>query len=136
MNISTNEELSASELRKFGLSTGAIFAVLFGLAIPWMWDLNYPRWPWVILLVLGGLGLIAPKSLRLVHRFWMRLALMISKVTTPIILGVVFFLVVMPIGLIMRIFGGDPLALRLNDDMETYRKEIDRQSVNSLEKPY
>ena len=136
MNISTNEELSAGELRKFGLSTGAIFAVLFGLAIPWMWGLNYPRWPWVILLVLGGLGLMAPKSLRLVHRFWMRLALMISKVTTPIILGVVFFLVVMPVGLIMRIFGGDPLSLRLNDDMETYRKESDRQSVNSLEKPY
>ena len=136
MNTSTNEELSASELRKFGLSTGAIFAVLFGMAIPWMWDLNYPRWPWAILLVLGGLGLIVPKSLRLVHRFWMRLAIMISKVTTPLILGIVFFLVVMPFGLVMRIFGGDPLALRLNGDMETYRKVSDRQSVNSLEKPY
>jgi hypothetical protein len=136
MNISTDEELSASELRKFGVSTGAIFAVLFGLAIPWMWGLNYPRWPWVILLVLGALGLIVPNTLRLVHRYWMRLALLISKVTTPIILGVVFFLVVMPFGLIMRIFGGDPLALRLNGDLETYRKKSDRQSVNSLEKPY
>lgn len=136
MTISIEEELSAGELRKFGLSTGAIFAVLFGLAIPWMWDLKYPLWPWVILLVLGGLGLIAPKSLRLVHRYWMRLALLISKVTTPIILGVVFFLVVMPIGLIIRIFGRDPLARQLDADTETYRIETDRQSVSTLEKPY
>jgi hypothetical protein len=136
MNISNDEELSAGELRKFGLSTGAIFAVLFGLAIPWMWGLNYPRWPWVILLVLGGLGLIVPNSLRLVHRFWMRFALLISKVTTPIILGVVFFLVIMPVGLIIRIFGRDLLALRLSGSVETYRIESDGQSADSLEKPY
>jgi hypothetical protein len=136
MNINTDEELSAGELRKFGLSTGAIFAVLFGLIIPWIWDLNYPRWPWVIFLVLGGLGLVAPNSLRLVYRFWMRFALLISKVTTPIILGVVFFLVIMPIGLIIRVFGRDLLALQLNENAETYRVMIDAEPIDTLEKPY
>ena len=136
MNTSTEQELSAGELREFGLSTGAIIAVLFGGLIPWFWDLNYPLWPWVILLVLGGLGLIAPKSLRLVHRFWMRFAILISKVTTPIILGVVFFLVIMPFGLVIRIFGRDPLARKFNADAESYRVESDRQSADTLEKPY
>jgi hypothetical protein len=110
--------------------------VLFGLIIPWIWDLNYPRWPWVIFLVLGGLGLVAPNSLRLVYRFWMRFALLISKVTTPIILGVVFFLVIMPIGLIIRVFGRDLLALQLNENAETYRVMIDAEPIDTLEKPY
>ena len=66
----------------------------------------------------------------------MRFALLISKVTTPIILGVVFFLVIMPVGLIIRIFGRDLLALRLSSSAETYRIESDGQSADSLEKPY
>ena len=136
MNASTGERLSAGELRKFGISTGAIVAVLFGLVIPWIWDLNYPHWPWVILLVLGGLGLIVPNSLRIVHRLWMRFALLISKVTTPIILGVVFFLLFVPIGLIIRVFGRDPLARRLDENADTYRVVNGSEPIDTLEKPY
>ena len=135
MNSRTEEELSAGELRKFGLSTGAIFAVLFGAIIPWIWDLKYPVWPWIVLAILGGLGLIAPKSLRLVHRIWMRFALLISKVTTPIILGIVFFIVIMPVGLIKRIFGKDSLARQFDSETKTYRIVSDRQSADTLEKP-
>lgn len=136
MTTSTEEELSAGELRKFGLSTGAIIAVLFGAIIPWIWDLRYPVWPWIVLAILGGLGLIAPESLRLVHRIWMRFALLISKVTTPIILGIVFFLVIMPVGIIIRIFSKDPLARQFDTEAETYRIVSDRQSADALEKPY
>ena len=93
-------------------------------------------WPWIVLAILGGLGLIAPMSLRLVHRYWMRFALLISKVTTPIILGIVFFLVVMPVGLIIRIFSRDPLARQFDADAETYRIVSDRPSADTLEKPY
>lgn len=136
MTTSTGEELSAGELRKFGLSTGAIIAVLFGVVIPWIWDLKYPVWPWIVLAILGGLGLIAPGSLRLVHRYWMRFALLISKVTTPIILGIVFFLVVMPIGIIMRTLSKDPLARQFDAEAETYRIVSDHPSADTLEKPY
>ncbi|MBU2676579.1 MAG: sxtJ [Gammaproteobacteria bacterium] len=136
MTIDIEEELSAAELRNFGLSTGAIVAVLFGVIIPWIWDFGYPVWPWIVLAILGGLGLIAPMSLRLVHRYWMRFALLISKVTTPIILGIVFFLVFMPVGLVIRVFSRDPLARQFDPDAETYRIVHDRQSAGTLEKPY
>lgn len=128
--------MTVGELRSFGLSTGAIFAILFGIAIPWLWDFQYPRWPWVIFIVLGGLGLVAPKSLRIVHRVWMRFALLISKVTTPLILGIVFFLVVMPVGLVRRIFTRDPLAQNFDAGAESYRVTKESQSASSLEKPY
>ena len=43
----TIETLDAAGYRKFGLITGAIVVVLFGLAIPWLFSLNFPRWPWM-----------------------------------------------------------------------------------------
>ncbi len=136
MNSSTEHNMNAGELRKFGVSTGAIVAVLFGMVIPWIWDLRYPLWPWIVLAVLGGWGLIAPASLHLVYRTWMRIGLLISKITTPIIMGIVFFAVFVPVGVVMRIFGWDPMARKFDADAPTYRVESDHQPGGTLEKPY
>jgi hypothetical protein len=56
-----------------------------------------------IMLLLGGL--LVPGSLGPVYRAWMGLALAISKVTTPIFLGLVYFLVFMPVGMLRRALG-------------------------------
>ena len=136
MGTDTIKKLDARELRSFGLSTGAIVAVLFGALIPWIWGLNYPAWPWVVLAVLGLWAIVMPKSLRPVYRLWMRIGLLISKLTTPIILGIVFFLVIVPIGLASRIFSRDPLNRKFDSDVGTYRIEKDSQSAEALEKPY
>ena len=136
MDTGTTQELNARELRDFGLSTGAIVAVLFGALIPWVWDLEYPMWPWVVLAVLGIMALVAPESLRLVHRYWMRFGLLISKVTTPIILGICYLLVFAPVGFLIRISGRDPMKRKLDARAETYRIEAESQSVGTLEKPY
>lgn len=136
MDSGITQELDASELRKFGLSTASIIAILFGALIPWVWDLRYPAWPWVILAVLGSWALIAPNSLRLVHRYWMRISSLISKVTTPIILGIAFFLVIAPIGLVFGMFNWDPLNRRFDAKLSTYRVDKLSQPAGSLENPY
>lgn len=136
MHANTSKEMSAKELRKFGLSTGAIFAGLFGVVIPWIWDLNYQIWPWAVFGILGLLALIAPKSLQIVYRTWMQIGLAISKITTPIILGIVFYLVIMPAGVIMRGFGKDPMDRKFNADAHSYRIEKRGQSTGTLENPY
>ena len=58
-------------------------------------------------LILGAV--LAPAALVPVERAWMAMAHAISKVTTPIILGIVYFLVITPIGVVMRILGKNPL---------------------------
>jgi hypothetical protein len=67
-----------------------------------------------VLLVAGGIlvtgGLLAPGSLGPVYRGWMRLALAISKVTTPLIMSIVYLLVLTPTGLLLRLFGHRSLA--------------------------
>jgi hypothetical protein len=60
------------------------------------------------LLVLAGL--VIPTSLGPVERSWMKLAGLISKVTTPIFMGVVYFVILTPIGLLRRAFAGSALV--------------------------
>ncbi|MFK7977004.1 MAG: SxtJ family membrane protein [Halioglobus sp.] len=127
-------ELGNQGLRKFGITTGAIVAVLFGLVLPWLFSIVTPYWPWMAGGVLALWGVAHPSSLNPVYRGWMRFGLLISKVTTPIMLGFVFFLVIMPIGLVMRIFR-DPMSRTLDDDAQSYRvvHEITEQS---MEQPF
>jgi hypothetical protein len=57
-------------------------------------------------------GLVIPGHLSGVYRAWMGLALLISKVTTPVFMGIVFFFVIMPVGLVMRLLGRNPIRHR------------------------
>ena len=61
---------------------------------------------------LAILAIFFPRALVLPNRWWTALAKWLSLITTPIILGIIFFLVVMPIGMIKRLFGWDPLRRR------------------------
>jgi hypothetical protein len=129
-------ELDRKGLREFGLVTGGVVAVLFGLFFPWLLEFEFPRWPWVVFAVLGGLGLVAPNFLRPVHYWWMRFALLLSKITTPIILGIVFYLLVTPIGLIMHLLRKDPMKRSREGDLETYRVVPTKRGKSNLENPY
>jgi hypothetical protein len=129
-------ELDAKGLRSFALTTGGIVVALFGLLLPWLLDLGFPIWPWVLGAVLGVWGLAAPASLRPVYRGWMRFGLLASRITTPIILGIVFYVVIMPMGLVMRLFGHDPMRRKLDTDEASYRVPSKPAPRESVERPY
>jgi hypothetical protein len=63
--------------------------------------------------------LIKPSLLKPINNFWHSLGFMLSKITSPIVLGVMFFLIITPVAIITRIFGRDELRLR-RKPMETY----------------
>ena len=100
--------LSPAEGRKFGLTVGAAFLVLAGV----MWWREHGTLMYLFVTLGAALvaaGLVVPGQLSPVHRAWMGLAHAISKVTTPIFMGIVFFIVIMPVGLIMRTLGRNPM---------------------------
>jgi hypothetical protein len=101
--------LTAAEGRKFGFTVGTAFLVLGGIV---MW--RGKQRTATVLLTLGGLlivaALVAPTALGPVERGWMKLAHLISKVTTPIFMGVTYFIVITPIGYIRRLAGGSIIA--------------------------
>jgi hypothetical protein len=96
--------LSARAGRHFGLQVGAAFLVLAGLA-SWRGHARYA----MVLGALGGAlvigGLLVPGRMDPIYRGWMRLATAISRVTTPVVMGALYFLVLTPTGLLLRAFG-------------------------------
>jgi hypothetical protein len=102
------------ELRTFGLTVGIAFGVLAGIAL---WRGN-PTAATVLASIGGALlvgGLLAPGALGPVEKAWMGLAHVLSKVTTPIFLGIVYFVVLSPVGLVRRAIGKHPLRHQARD---------------------
>jgi hypothetical protein len=107
--------LTRRDGRKFAFTVGGAFLALGAISL-WRGHVWAPR----VLIVIGGLlvlaGSLAPGRLGSVHRAWMGLAHLLSKVTTPVFLGIVYFGVMTPIGLARRLLGKHPLRHREDND--------------------
>lgn len=122
MKNSNSTEWTASEGRKFAFPVGTAFFVLAGIL--WWRQHTTPMW---VMVGLGGslyvTGAIIPAYLGPVYRGWMKMALMISKVTTPVFMSIVYFVVLTPTGLIMRLVGRKPMRHPLKDQSFWYSTE-------------
>lgn len=136
MNTKQIPELDAGGLRKFAFSSGVLVVILFGLLIPWVFGFNFPYWPWIISGVLAIWGAVAPVTLRPLYTIWMRFGLLMNRITTPIILGIVFFLVFTPVALFMRLIGRDPLNMKIDKSVESHRVTSVVSPRQKMEKPF
>jgi hypothetical protein len=129
-------EIDRKGLREFAFILGGAVAVIFGLLLPWLFERSYPLWPWIFLGVFAVWGLLAPDTLRPVYRVWMRFGLLLNKVTTPLVLGVVFFLLILPVGLVRRALGKDSIPKGAEPEQDSYRVASDAIPRESLERPF
>ena len=129
-------KLDRKGLRQFGFTFAGIIAALFGVIIPWLFGLNYPYWPWVVLIVFSLWALLAPATIEPFYKLWMRFGLVLNYVMSRIILGIVFYLVVLPTGFIMRLKGHDPMNRRFDEALESYRIKHENMNRNQMEKPF
>ncbi len=114
--------------RNFGLLVGGVF---IALAVWWLWREKFQTIALSVLTVGAALALLAiifPKALVIPNRLWMGLARLLSIITTPIIMAVIFFLIITPFGLIRRLFGGDPLNRRAAGTDSYWKAYSPRQS--------
>lgn len=123
--------------REFGLIVGGVFVLLSAW---WLYRgkfLNARYFTFPIGSVLVLLGLVFPRALVLPNRVWMKLAEAMSYVSTRIILAVIYFLVLTPIGVIKRATGWDPLYRR-SESAETYWRAygIRQQNPRHYEKMF
>ena len=132
----TVENPGASELRKFGLVTGLIVSAIFGLLLPWLFNYQWPIWPWVIAGALSLWALLAPASLFIVYKYWMKFGHVAGWINTRIILGIMFYLVFFPAGVLMRIFASDPMTRKLDSSTKSYRIVSTPLDKHHSEKPY
>jgi hypothetical protein len=117
------EPVSGSSNRAFGLVFAAVFAII-GLW-PWLFRGQVRVWSVVVGAAFLLAALFWPAALRPLNRVWTRFGLLLHRIVSPLVLGVMFFIVVTPMGLLMRALGRDPLRLRFDRDAQSYW--IDRQ---------
>lgn len=134
--VPSDTKQSAAELRKFGLVTGAMVAVVFGLALPWLFGLSWPRWPWLVGGILVAWGTLHPRSLQPVYTAWMRFSAILGGFNNRVILGAVFFLLITPFGWLRRRFGGDPMSRQVTTEALSYRRSAKRRTPESFERPF
>jgi Kef-type K+ transport system membrane component KefB len=132
----TIPELDRGGLRNFALTTGGIVLGLFGLLLPWLLGRGIPVWPWIVGGVLILWGLLAPESLRPVYRIWMRFGLLLNKVTSPLIMSLVFFVVITPLGLLRRLAGRGQMTRGRDRSVKSYRLPSKKPDAEDLERPF
>ena len=130
------EKLDKQGLRKFGLVTGSIVVVLFGILLPLLFGFDYPLWPWYLGGSLAALALVIPAALNPVYHGWMRFGAVLGWINTRIILGIVFYVVFTPVSAIIRLIGHDPMKRKFEKEPGTYRKLSHNQSKEHMENPY
>ena len=111
------DEIKISSNRSFGI---VFFIVFLLIALyPLLKDNDLRIWSLVISFIFLILGLINSKILTPLNRLWFKFGLLLGKFISPLIMGIIFFVVVTPIGIIMRLLKKDLLNLKYNKK-ETY----------------
>lgn len=121
--MSAIEQLDRKGLRKFGLVTGAIFLVLFGFILPWIFGHRLPDWPWYIAGALWILALLSPNLFKSVYTAWMRFGMVVGWINTRIILGILFYIPFTPAGLLLKVLCVDAMQRKLDAGIRIYRVE-------------
>ncbi len=126
---------SAGELRKFGLVTAAALTVL-GAIFLWRHE---SAWPY--LFGVAGFfllsGLVIPRILAPIEWLWMKIAHVIGIMMTYVLLTLTYYIVITPVGLIMRLVGNDPLKRKFEPEADSYWVKVDPEGPTGRpEKPY
>ena len=121
MNHEPHDSHSSVEIgseRSFAI----VFAVVFLVVSlwPWLHGDHIRIWALVVMATFLATGLLAPKALRPLNRLWFRFGLLLHKVVSPVVMAGLFFLVITPTGLLVRVSGKDLLGLRRAPEATTY----------------
>ena len=106
------DDVKLSSNRSFGI---VFFIVFLPIALyPLTYSGEIRIWSVIISAIFLFLGLLNSKILSPVNKLWFKFGIFLGKIISPLIMGIIFFLVVTPIGLMMRLLGKDLLNLKYN----------------------
>ena len=126
INMSQTKDIKLGSNKSFGIVFFIVF-LLLGF-YPLLNDENVRVWSLVIALIFLTLGLLNSKLLLPLNKIWFKFGILLGKIVSPLIMGIIFFLVVTPIGLIMRLLGKDLLNLKYNTHKSYWIEKVGPKS--------
>jgi hypothetical protein len=128
-------EADTKQLRTFALLVGGIFAVIGWWPVLWRGEVLRL---WAVLLSVGLIvpGIVGPRSLGSVYRGWMILGHVLGWINTQILLGVIFFGLITPMGLVRRLLGKDSMRRSFEPEVGTYRVVREPRPSTHLRRPF
>ena len=129
--MTRNNNIKISSNRNFGLVFFGFFLIIS------IWPLIYGEelriWSLFISIIFLLLGLFNSKILTPLNKLWIRFGILLGKIVSPVVMGIVYFGVVTPIGVIMKIFKKDILNLKIDKNKKTYwlKKDENKQNMKN-----
>jgi hypothetical protein len=136
-NFRRRENIKGSSDRSFGL----VFAAVFALAafLPLLRAPHQPHW-WaaVIAIAFALAALFWPKRLSVLNRLWLQFGLLLHAVISPVVLALLYYAAIVPVGLLKRMFAKDSLRLESDRGAGTYWiiRESSQSALSSMKQQF
>jgi hypothetical protein len=111
-------EVAGGSDRGFGFVFAVVFLVIGLIPLLSGWAVRW--WSLAVAAAFAALAVLAPRALAPLNRLWLKLGLLLHRVVTPVVMGILFYGTVVPTGLVMRALGKDPLRLRHHPGVRSY----------------
>ena len=108
------DDIKLSSNRSFGIVFFIVFLFISLYPLTYSGEIRF--WSAIITFIFMVLGLFNSKILTPLNKLWFKFGIFLGKIISPIIMGIIFFLVVTPIGLLMRLLGKDLINLKYNNN--------------------
>ncbi|MBI2989729.1 MAG: hypothetical protein HYY51_00880 [Candidatus Magasanikbacteria bacterium] len=114
-------KIELEQIKKSFLAVSFVFPLLFGFLFPFLLSRVYPRWPWFISWICASIVLLKPSLLRFPYAVWMLFASIAGRLSTMVLLFLLFYLIITPVAVIMRLAGRDPMQRTYDKKGLSYR---------------
>ena len=128
--MNNKNDIKISSNRSFGIVFFIVFLIIS--FYPLINNNDYRLWSLIISLIFLILGLLNSKFLTPLNKIWFQFGLFLGKIISPIVMGVIFFLVVTPIGILMKFLKKDLLNLKINNSKSYWIEKTDPKSKRIL----
>lgn len=125
-----------SDLRHYGLGLALLVVLVFWGLLPWLGDRPRPAWPWVAAGALAALALAWPRAVYPVYRMLLPVARLLGLVNTWLLLGAVFFGILLPVGWVLGRMGRLQYRTGFEPGAASYRVEVEPDRPVRLEEPF
>jgi hypothetical protein len=120
------DDVKIGSNRSFGIVFFVVFLII--ATYPLINGDELRLWSLIISIVFLSLGLVNSKILNPLNKLWFKFGIFLGKIISPLVMSIIFFLVVTPIGLLMRLFNKDLLNLKFNNNSSYWIEKTEPKS--------